>query len=188
MKITLCRDPHVAITNPVPAGCSVNPPGGHVAQWLCTSAAGVVKMTSSCVYPAPLTASCPAHYNLNAGMCVWDGTGTAGGQCPPGTVYDPVNKCCTLAPGAGVNFMACPAGTFFQDMGGGSYQCLPVGGACYVNPATASVEDPVAMQGQCGGKPGSNCALNATICASKKYGFNATQCCCTYPQNGSCIK
>jgi formylglycine-generating enzyme required for sulfatase activity len=185
---SLNPDPNLSITNPVPASCSVNPAGGHVAQWTCMGAAGVVKMTSSCVYSTPMTASCPAHYNLNAGICVWDGSGASGGQCPAGTVYDPLNKCCTLAPGAGANFWACPAGTFFQDMGGGSYQCLPAGGACYVNPATASVQDPVALQGQCGGKPGGSCALNASICASKKYGFNATLCCCTYPKNGSCVK
>ena len=146
---TLNPDPNLNMTNPVPPVCVSVAPGSHVAQWTCTGAANV-NMSSSCVYPAPLTASCPAHYNLTGGVCVWDGSGTAGQQCPAGTTYDPLGKCCTSIPGTALNFPACPAGTFFQDMGGGNYQCLPSANACSVAPASASVGDPVSIQGQCG--------------------------------------
>jgi len=104
IRIYICRILHLAARK-----CQS---WGNVEQWTCTSAVGNVGITSSCVYPTPLTASCPSHYNLTGGTCEWDGSGTAGQNCPTGTQYDPTHKCCTSAPGAGVNIPACPAGTF----------------------------------------------------------------------------
>src|SRR5271157_4563201 len=41
------------------------------------------------------TFTCPAHYKLDLkGVCAWDGSGTAGQQCPAGTTFDPTNNCC----------------------------------------------------------------------------------------------
>ena len=167
---TPAPDPNLHIPNP-PSGCSKNVnPGVHVEQWTCTSAVGNVGITSSCVYPTPLTASCPSHYNLTGGTCEWDESGTAGQNCPAGTQYDPTHKCCTSAPGTGVNIPACPAGTFFQDMGGGNYECLPSQVACGVVPASATVGDPQAIQGQCGNSnPGSGNSGSGTCTAAQNY-------------------
>jgi len=155
-------DPNANITGL--GGCSANSPGSHYAQYTCLnipSGGFDVGITSLCNVPAPANVTCPAHYNLVGNSCQWDGSGTAGMACPAGTSYDPTNKCCTSTPGTGANFPACPASTFFQNVGGGVYECLPAQNAGFVSPGTAHVDQP---SNACGSTGGSNPSCTNPVC------------------------
>jgi sulfatase modifying factor 1 len=159
---SLGTDPNANLTGP--GNCSI--PGGnsYPKTVMCMNVpdAGLdLNFTSACQYPSAFTPSCPAHYNLSGGVCVWDGSGTAGTQCPAGTVYDPTNKCCTSTPGTGTNFNACPSGWFFQVIGGVN-ECVPDKVACNVSPDPVHVD-----QNVCGGNPGGGNCNYAALCKQK---------------------
>ena len=103
-------------------GCTPDAPGGHYAKYTCSNipAGGlIVGISSTCTSSTPVTPTCSAPYKLSGkGLCVLNGNSTVGQQCPAGTQYDPLGKCCTFTPGTGANFPACPAGTFFQTING----------------------------------------------------------------------
>jgi formylglycine-generating enzyme required for sulfatase activity len=146
--------------------CTQTNPGGWPAKYVCTNvkAPGFdVSITSKCAVQGSFTPTCPAHYNLSNGSCVWDGSGTAGTQCPAGTEYDPNMKCCTSVSGTGTNFSACPVGSVYSD---GS--CVPNSGL--VNPASAHIDPPAACNqgGSCNMAPAQaycakNCRYGCTI-------------------------
>jgi formylglycine-generating enzyme required for sulfatase activity len=84
---------------------------------------GPATAQGSCFYGVPaFCEACSANYNLVGGKCVWDGSGTSGTECLPGSTYDPLTQCCTALPGDGVDFNLCPVGTY------------PLDGACVENP------------------------------------------------------
>ena len=133
------------------------------AKYVCTNipASGIdVSIDSFCTWPSLPSFSCPAHYNLVGNACQWDGSGTAGANCPAGTTYDPINKCCTTTPGTGTNYPACPAGSFIVHSGPGSYWCWN-GKPTTVNPGSATVS-PQSIP--CGGSSttGTNCVPSPT--------------------------
>jgi formylglycine-generating enzyme required for sulfatase activity len=190
---SLNPDSNESHTTPIPVGCTAQAPGSHVAQWTCTSAAGNVSITTSAHVPVPINVTCPAHYNLVGSVCQWDKSGTAGQNCPAGSQYDPTNKCCTSTPGTGANFPACPAGTVFQNVGGGVYECLPAQNACpNLNDfsSSAAVGDPQAIQGACGNNNpggGNNCTAAQNYCDQYcKYGckIDPNTCQITYCNRG----
>jgi len=145
---------------PKQSTCTNIPPGGFD-----------VSISSKCTWSANQTPAlaCPVHYNLVNGGCVWDGSGTAGQQCPAGTQYDPAHKCCTTASGSAANFPACPAGTFFTDLGGGKFACLPGGSTGNVNPASAHVDKPT---NPCGSGSNNQCP------SGQKWTCTTTGCSC----------
>src|SRR5271157_1781940 len=163
------------------SGCTVNAPGSHYAQYTCTnipSGGFEVGLTSLCNIPTPINAACPAHYNLVGNMCTWDGSGTASQNCPAGTQDDPAQLCCTSTLGTGVNLPACPAGTVFQPLGNGVFECLPLQNSI-VLPANAHVDQrPV----QCSAETDSGgvCTLDESTCKSMKQSFDPAQCRCYY--------
>ncbi len=140
-------------------GCALDPPGGHYAEYTCSnipSGGFNVSITSTCTSSTPVNPSCPAHYKLSGkGVCVWDGSGTAGQQCPAGTQYDPLGKCCTFTAGTGTNFPACPAGTFFQTINGVN-ECVQSGAPGSAVSFSSSV-DQLPNQNQCGSPTGGGC-------------------------------
>ena len=137
-------DPNASIV--VGTGCSQPSPLGPTFPKVstCTNIPGSgvdVSITSQCTYYDLLQAICPPHYNLAGNhQCVWDGSDTAGQSCPAGTQYDAAHSCCTTTATTATNFPACPAGMFFQNMGGNVYECLPGGLAGTVTPASAHVQ------------------------------------------------
>ncbi len=133
-------DPNANITGT--SSCTSISPGNHYAKYSCgsiPSSGFSVGIDSKCPSASPPTPTCPAHYKLTGGACVWDGSGTAGQQCPAGAQYDSTNQCCASVPGTGANFPACPAGTFFQNVNGMN-ECEPSAGIGGVAPASASVD------------------------------------------------
>jgi len=105
-------------------GCVLDSSDAHNAKYLCKpGATGPAKAVGSCTVSSPCDAKCPDHYDLVGGKCIWDGSGTEGTACLPGSTYDPLNQCCTSIDGIGgddVNL--CPPGTFL------------LGGQCVGNP------------------------------------------------------
>jgi formylglycine-generating enzyme required for sulfatase activity len=127
VTFSLSNTPPDAWTYDVP-GCS-SPVGADAKKFQCdlpgpytASGQGSCSDLSSCV-PA-----CPIHYNKVADTCVWDGSGTGGTACFAGSIYDPLNHCCTAAPGSVVNFDLCPAGFY------------PLGDTCVKKSAIADNE------------------------------------------------
>lgn len=90
--------------------CNPGEVGPAVAEGGCTVAVG-----GQCTF-------CSDHYTLVGDTCVWDGSGTSGTECLPGSTYDPLTQCCTALPGEGTNFSLCPVGTH------------PLNGVCVENP------------------------------------------------------
>ncbi|MBL8101356.1 MAG: SUMF1/EgtB/PvdO family nonheme iron enzyme [Anaerolineales bacterium] len=85
---------------------------------------GPASAQGGCLYGVPaFCEACPANYNKVDGKCVWDGSGTAGTACLPGSTYDPLTQCCSAIPGVGEDIGLCPAGTY------------PLNGACVDNPS-----------------------------------------------------
>ena len=89
---------------------------------------------------------CPANYNQDGDKCVWDGSGTAGTACLPGSTYDPLTQCCTSQPGTGVSFGLCPVGTH------------PLNGVCVDNPKAFvdTIIQPVLFADNCAPPPDDN--------------------------------
>ena len=151
--------------------CSKTSTTANSETWVCSSIPPngfSFSLTSNCgavALPAP---TCPANYNLDAGkgVCVWNGSGTAGQQCPADTTLDPTNNCCTSTPGTGTNFSACPAGTIFQQLPAaglhpiGVSVCGPVGGVGQAVPANGNVDQQACPTSKTGG--GGNCPTGET--------------------------
>jgi formylglycine-generating enzyme required for sulfatase activity len=104
------------------AGCSAGP---GALQYTCLQSSGAssAKATGACYDGAQCDPSCGPHYTLSGDTCVWDGTGTLGTQCLPGTTYDPVNQCCSAIDGSGVDYTVCPDGS------------SSIGGLCVADPS-----------------------------------------------------
>ncbi|GAB1472449.1 hypothetical protein MASR2M66_33270 [Chloroflexota bacterium] len=98
-------------------GC--NPvPGEQTAtkdKYLCTppGPVGPATASGSCTDVLSCASTCPLHYNKSGDACVWDGSGTAGTECLPGSTYDPLTQCCSALSGEGTDFNLCPAGFYF---------------------------------------------------------------------------
>ena len=106
-------------------GCTQDPEGnGSENKFLCYPGdAGTASTTGSCLYGVPaFCGTCSDHYTKVGDKCVWDGSGTSGVACLPGSTYDPASQCCTALTGEGADFPICPAGTY------------PLNGACVDNP------------------------------------------------------
>jgi formylglycine-generating enzyme required for sulfatase activity len=108
------------------AGCSPIP-GEQTPtkdKYLCTPPGPVGPATAqgSCIDTVSCVSTCPMHYNKVGDTCVWDGSGTSGTECLPGSTYDPLLQCCTSIPGVGTDFGLCPAGYY------------PLNGVCVPNP------------------------------------------------------
>ncbi len=103
-------------------GCAAGP---GAMQYTCfQSAAGpTAKASGACYDQATCDPGCGANYTLVGDTCEWDGSGTIGTECLPGTTYDPVNQCCSAMPGAGVDYTVCPDGS------------SSIGGVCVADPA-----------------------------------------------------
>jgi len=103
-------DPKSVITNMDAPGCDAGP---GALQFTCkeSTAGSPAKITGACVDTNKCDPVCGPNYKMDGGVCVWDGSGTAGTACFPGQTYDPVNKCCSAIPGSGVDYNVCPAGT-----------------------------------------------------------------------------
>lgn len=101
-------------------GCSPIP--GEPDKFLCVppGPAGPATVTGSCTDAAGCAATCPMHYNKVGDKCVWDGSGTAGTDCLPGSTYDPLTQCCSATSGSSADLGLCPAGFF--DLNG---VCVP---------------------------------------------------------------
>jgi formylglycine-generating enzyme required for sulfatase activity len=123
----------VKVSNTPPDGWSYNVPGCSAIpgeqtatqdKFLCNpGAVGPAEATGTCIEGASCVSTCPPHYNKVGDVCVWDGSGTTGTACLPGSTYDPLTQCCTSEPGSAVNFNLCPAGFY------------PLDGACIPNPS-----------------------------------------------------
>ncbi|MFZ1043198.1 MAG: SUMF1/EgtB/PvdO family nonheme iron enzyme [Anaerolineales bacterium] len=160
-------------------GCAANAPGSHYAQYTCTNipSGGLeVGISSLCNIPILINPTCPAHYNLVNAMCQWDGSGTAGKNCPTGAQYDPAQLCCTTAPDTVANFPACPAGTVFQPLPKGVFECLPVQDGI-VPPANAHVDPPL---NHCGPEQNGVCTLTVSSCRSINEDLDPARCTCYY--------
>lgn len=106
-------------------GCSPDPEGnGSVNKFLCNPGeVGPAAITGSCQYGVPIDcATCPTNYTKEGDKCVWDGSGTIGEACLPGSTYDPLTQCCSAIPSTGTPIDLCPAGSY------------PLNGACIANP------------------------------------------------------
>jgi formylglycine-generating enzyme required for sulfatase activity len=126
VTFSLGNTPPNAWTYDVP-GCS-SPVVGDVKKFQCNLPGPYTAATQgSCVDLNSCVSTCPAHYNKVGDACVWDGSGTDGTTCFAGSVYDPINHCCTAAAAGGVDFDLCPAGFY------------PLNNTCVKNPG-ASVD------------------------------------------------
>ncbi len=159
-------------------------PGTWPQKYQCTNVKTSFKatITGQCYFPTAVNASCPAHYKLDTATdtCVWDGSGTSGTQCPAGTQYDSVNKCCTATQGTASNFSACPVGTVFQNVGKGVYECLPAQNGGWVIPGSAPIDpSPVCSTNTGGSCPPITCQISGEV-------VNPATCTCYCPKPGSC--
>ena len=150
-------------------GCTADPPGKHYAEYTCSAirqGGFNVSITSTCTSSTTVTPTCPAPYKLSGqGECTLSGSGGPGQQCPAGTQYDPLGKCCTFTAGTGAKFPACPAGTFFQIINGVN-ECVAPGAPGSTVSSSASV-DQQPNQNQCGGgTTGNGCipSINNRYC------------------------
>src|SRR5271157_270636 len=141
----------------------------------CTSQTTAV-MNSSCIFTGVQNAICAAHYLLDAstGLCKWDGSISNGNQCLPAYNYDPLNKCCSIVPGTGVSYPACPAGLTFTVDVPNHYVCLPDSVPNAVTQQSMVVDPSKActIQGV------NNCKLNSSICNQTFDSFCPTFCIC----------
>lgn len=159
-------------------GCSAIP-GEQTAikdKFLCNpGAVGPASATGSCVDTAICVSSCPPHYTKVGDTCIWDGSGTTGTACLPGTTYDPLTQCCSADSDSTVNFNLCPAGFY------------PLDGSCVPNPSAVvdSVIQSVLFD-KCsppitgGGDDDDDdtppvCTVSPTSCL---WGFSPQLCCC----------
>ena len=93
-------------------------------KFLCNpGAVGPASATGACIDSASCVSSCPPHYNKVGDICEWDGSGTTGTACLPGSTYDPLTQCCSADSGSGINFNLCTAGFY------------PLNGECIPNPS-----------------------------------------------------
>jgi formylglycine-generating enzyme required for sulfatase activity len=129
VSVNLGGTPPDGWTYDVP-GCSAMPGEQTPVEdkFICyPGAVGPASAEGSCVDAVSCVSTCPAHYNKVGDVCQWDGSGTIGTECLPGSTYDPLLQCCSALPGSGVDFNLCPAGFY------------PLNGVCVPNPA--KVED-----------------------------------------------
>jgi hypothetical protein len=128
----------------------------------------------SCSYAVPAFCEpCSEHYVLDGDTCVWDGSGTDGTECLPGSTYDPLTQCCTAIPGDSPIVNLCPVGTY------------PLDGACVENPKavidTASqkvIFETCTPPGNDPGDDDDDNACNLTQQSCGNFPFDAGQCCC----------
>lgn len=130
-------------------------------------------------------ATCPPHYTDNgAGGCTWDGSGTAGTACLPGSTYDAANQCCASTPGTfAADFPLCAVGSSPVPIGPGQYGCL-IG-----LPGTDSDSKPIYMPPtNCGGGDTGGCNLDPVTCSQRGLYFDKNNCCCVIsPTGGGCV-
>ncbi len=150
--------------------------GSYPQVYQCTNQTTVV-MNSSCVFTGVESATCAAHYALDAstGLCKWDGSISNGNQCLPAYNYDPVNKCCGVVPGTGVSYPACPPGTSFTEDTPNHYVCLPNSVQNAVAQQTAALDPTKACAIQ---QNAPACKLNSIICNETFDQFCPTLCVC----------
>ncbi len=153
---------------------------------------GPATASGSCVDLVSCVSTCPAHYSKIGDVCMWDGSGTMGTECLPGSTYDPLTQCCTSTPGSGTDFGLCPAGFY------------PVNGVCVPNPQGV-VDNESAPIGFVSCNPPSTqppggddddddsgdddttggCQEPPRGCGN--YTWDSGQCCCVSPTGGGCI-
>ena len=159
-------------------------PNSYPQAYQCASQTTVV-MNSSCIFTGIENAVCAPHYLLDpsTGLCKWDGSVTYGNQCLPAYNYDPLNKCCRVVPGTGVNYPACPAGTSLTEDTPKHYVCLPDSIPNSVEQQSATVDPSKActIQGV------NTCKLNSIICNQTFDSFCPTFCSCL-PTGFKCPK
>jgi len=150
-------------------------PGSYPQAYQCTSQTTAV-MNSSCIFTGLESATCDPHYLLDpsTGYCKWDGSIGYGNQCLPAYNFDPFNKCCSVVPGTGVNYPACPAGSSFTEDAPNHYVCLPdsIPNTVAQQSAAADPSKACTIQGV------NKCKLNSSICAQTFDSFCATFCTC----------
>jgi formylglycine-generating enzyme required for sulfatase activity len=183
ITLDMSNNPPDAWTYDVP-GCS-QIPGEQTAvkdKYQCSpGAVGPATAEGSCVDTLSCVSICPPHYNKVGDSCVWDGSGTSGTQCLPGSTYDPLTQCCSAAPGTGVDFNLCPAGTY------------PFNGACVPNPGAVvdsalqdvqftSCTPPITKTPKPGDDPGGGDTPPGNSCPAP----NANSCSYPYVWDGKC--
>jgi formylglycine-generating enzyme required for sulfatase activity len=149
--------PYDAITMEA-AGCTAGP-GAMQYTCLQSEAGPNAKATGACYDQATCEPGCGAHYTLVGDTCQWDGSGTIGTECLPGTTYDPVNQCCSATPGSGVDYTVCPDGS------------SSIGGVCVADPAKVvdTALEPITFD-SCSPPPDDGCdpdtdpACNPVVC------------------------
>ncbi|MCC7117017.1 MAG: SUMF1/EgtB/PvdO family nonheme iron enzyme [Anaerolineales bacterium] len=105
------------MTNDPPSAWAYNAPGCDplaTNKFECYPGDGPdVNVTGSCVLDEKsCVPGCPPNYTQKGDSCVWNGSRTPGTACLPGSVYDPVNKCCTATPNGDGTLSLCPAGSY----------------------------------------------------------------------------
>jgi len=150
-------------------------PGSYPQVYQCASQTTAV-MNSSCTFTGLENAACAAHYSLDpsTGLCKWDGSITFGHQCLPAYNYDPLHKCCSVVPGTGVSYPACPVGTMFTEDTSKHFVCLPDSVPNTVAQQSVTVDPSKA----CTIQDVNKCKLNSTICAQTFDSFCRTLCSC----------
>ncbi len=168
-------DPNGAIGGVANCKLISGAPGSYPQAYQCTSQTTAV-MNSSCIFTGVQNATCAAHYLLDpsTGLCKWDGSVSYGNQCLPAYNYDPLNKCCSVVPGTGVSYPACPAGLSFTEDVPNHYVCLPDSVPNTVTQQSVVVDPSKActIQGV------NNCKLNSSICNQTFDSFCPTFCIC----------
>ncbi len=185
VTFNVANTPPESIAYDVP-GCTQDPEGnGSENKYLCNPGdVGPASITGSCLYGVPADcATCPANYTKEGDKCVWDGSGTIGEACLPGSTYDPLTQCCSATPGSGADVNLCPAGSY------------PLNGSCVANPVGVldiAIQDvlfdkcapPVIVTFTPGTSSGDDapedagCTVNPTTC---RYGFDKAACACNPP-------
>jgi hypothetical protein len=153
-------------------GCTLlsGQPGSFPLSYECRRASTAV-MTSSCKFSRLGSTPCGEHYVLDqtSGLCRWDGSRTAGIDCPSGEFYDPVGHCCLVSSGDLGDFPACPPGTVFTKTAPGSFACFPSGSVGHVATQTEAVDPPVCPN---------ICELSVEACGVRNLVFCQTNCSC----------
>jgi formylglycine-generating enzyme required for sulfatase activity len=175
-------------TDPLPASTLITFPSGCIpdggtadpTDYYCSGASGEGSATIKAlctVPPPPVPAGCAPGYTQNGNLCAYTG-GLPGDQCLPGINYDPATQCCQAIPGGADSYTLCPVSAPYY-----------AGGVCQVWP----IEDWTPLKvvsvglGTCekpGGDDGCPLPPPGTTCS---YKWDATLCCCVYP-NGGCVK
>jgi sulfatase modifying factor 1 len=142
--------------------------------------AKAVSICAACslTFPADSKPGCPSGWHtvtsgpLAGEACEPDSPGTPG-KCLPGINYDPVNQCCTAAPGVDTPSTVCPVGTYYVEKINACVPAPVAGGVCEKQTVSLKI---------CG-KPGGPGGCDQNKVCPNGWSLDVANCCCMDANN-----